>query len=76
MSLRQQITPDALLGRMNAVFQVVFMGAVSLGAAAAAVVGELASPRAAAWVGAAGMALHWIVLYIARRSLQSESTED
>jgi hypothetical protein len=70
MSLRQQITPDALLGRMNAVFQFVFMGAVALGAASAAVVGELASPRAAAWVGAVGIALHWIVLFTARRSLR------
>jgi MFS family permease len=70
MSLRQQITPDALLGRMNAVFQFVFMGAVALGAASAAVVGELASPRTAAWVGAVGIALHWIMLFTARRSLR------
>ncbi|MFB9660390.1 MFS transporter [Glycomyces mayteni] len=69
MSLRQQLTPDALLGRMNAAFRFAFMGAVALGASAAAVVGEFASPRAAIAVGAAGMAVQWTITFAARRSL-------
>jgi MFS family permease len=73
MSLRQQVTPDALLGRMNAVFQFVFMGAVALGAGAAGLIGELASPRAAVWVGAAGIALQWTVLFAARRAVAADA---
>ncbi|GAA2263746.1 MFS transporter [Glycomyces scopariae] len=67
ISLRQQVTPDALLGRMNSVFRFLLMGAVAIGAAAAATVGELASPGTAMWVGAAGMALQWTILFAARR---------
>jgi MFS family permease len=73
MSLRQQVTPDALLGRMNAVFQFVFMGAVAIGAGAAGLIGELASPRAAVWVGAAGVALHWTVVFAARRAIAADA---
>ncbi|MEU6249457.1 MFS transporter [Glycomyces sp. NPDC047010] len=69
MSLRQQLTPDALLGRMNAAFRFAFMGAVALGASAAALIGELASPRTAIAVGAAGMAVQWTITFAARRSL-------
>jgi MFS family permease len=68
MSLRQQATPDHLLGRMNAVFRFVLMGAVALGATAAALIGELGSPKAAIWVGAAGIAIQWIPLFTARET--------
>ncbi|GAA1681238.1 MFS transporter [Glycomyces endophyticus] len=66
VSLRQQLTPDPLLGRMNAVFRFLLMGAVALGATAAAVIGELASPQAAMWCGAVGMALQWTILFASR----------
>ncbi|MEU5870947.1 MFS transporter [Glycomyces sp. NPDC047369] len=69
MSLRQQLTPDALLGRMNAAFRFAFMGAVAVGATAAALIGELASPRTAIAAGAVGMAVQWTVVFAARRSL-------
>lgn len=74
VSLRQQVTPDPLLGRMNSVFRFALLGAVALGAAAAATIGELASPRAAMWCGAAGMALQWTILYTARHALQHPTT--
>ncbi|MEU6860890.1 MFS transporter [Glycomyces sp. NPDC046736] len=73
VSLRQQVTPDELLGRMTAVFQFVFMGAVALGAVAAALIGEFASPRTAIAVGAIGMALQWLILFAARRSLSEHA---
>jgi len=67
VSLRQQETPEALLGRMNAVFRFVFMGAVTLGAAVAGLIGELVSPGAALWLGAVGMATQWTIMFAARR---------
>lgn len=69
VSLRQQATPDHLLGRMNAVFRFVLMGAVAVGAAVSGLIGELASPRTAMWVAALGMATQWVILFAARRSL-------
>lgn len=70
VSLRQQATPDELLGRMNAVFRFVLMGAVAAGAAVSGLVGEVASPRTAMWAAAAGMASQWVILFAARRSLR------
>lgn len=60
VTLRQRRTPDALLGRMNATFRFVLMGALTLGAALAGVLGEVASVRAALWVGGGVLALVWL----------------
>ncbi|RIQ32486.1 MFS transporter [Jiangella rhizosphaerae] len=50
VSLRQRITPDELLGRVNATMRVLIMGAFPLGGLAGGVLGELAGPRATLWV--------------------------
>lgn len=60
VSFRQRVTPDHLLGRMNATFRFLLTGALAVGAAAAGLLGELAGPRAALWAGAAGLALVWV----------------
>jgi MFS family permease len=60
VSFRQSVTPDRLLGRMNASFRFLLMGALAIGAAAAGVIGEAVSPRAALAAGAAAIALVWI----------------
>jgi MFS family permease len=53
VSLRQRITPDHLLGRMNAGYRLLAWGTMPLGAALGGVVGELVSVRAVFWVATA-----------------------
>ncbi|EPH41180.1 MFS transporter [Streptomyces aurantiacus] len=52
VSLRQRLTPDALLGRMNATFRFLLTGALAVGSALAGLIGELAGVRVAVWAGA------------------------
>ncbi|RJL32527.1 MFS transporter [Bailinhaonella thermotolerans] len=59
VSLRQRVTPDEMLGRMNGVFRFVFTGAVALGAALGGLLGEVSGPRAALWAGALCLAVSW-----------------
>lgn len=63
VSLRQHVTPDALLGRMNATFRFLLTGAIAVGAALAGLLGEYAGPRTALWIGAAGVALTWLPVF-------------
>ncbi|MFI1394663.1 MFS transporter [Streptomyces sp. NPDC020681] len=51
VSLRQRLTPDPLLGRMNATFRFMLTGALAVGSAAAGVIGEFAGVHTALWVG-------------------------
>jgi hypothetical protein len=60
ISFRQQVTPDALLGRVNASVRVLLIGAVTVGSALSGVLGELAGPRAPLWAAAAALALVWL----------------
>jgi predicted MFS family arabinose efflux permease len=60
VSFRQSVTPDRLLGRMNASFRFLLTGALAIGAAAAGVIGQAVSPRAALAAGAAAIALGWV----------------
>jgi MFS family permease len=64
VSFRQRCTPDGLLGRMNATMRFVLTGALAIGSALAGAIGEFAGARAALWVGAAGLAVVWIPLYL------------
>ncbi|MBH5333507.1 MFS transporter [Streptomyces pactum] len=64
VSLRQRMTPDDLLGRMNATFRFVLTGAMAIGAAAAGVVGELATVRTALWVGGTVMSLAFLPVFL------------
>ncbi|PGH44648.1 Predicted arabinose efflux permease, MFS family [Micromonospora sediminicola] len=69
VSLRQRVTPDRLLGRMNATFRFLLTGAIAVGAGLAGLLGQYAGPRAPLWVGAAGAALTWLPLYLTRKRL-------
>ncbi|MEO3931008.1 hypothetical protein ABGB07_45290 [Micromonosporaceae bacterium B7E4] len=60
MSFRQHVTPPRLLGRVNGTLRVMFSGALTVGAAVAAVVGDLSGPRTATWVACAALALVWV----------------
>jgi MFS family permease len=60
VSFRQSVTPDRLLGRMTASFRFLLTGALAVGAAAAGLIGEAVSPRAALTAGAAAFALVWV----------------
>lgn len=64
VSLRQRMTPDGLLGRMNATFRFLLTGSVTLGAAGAGALGELASLRAALWAGACCLTVAWVPLVL------------
>ncbi|MFB4266395.1 MFS transporter [Nonomuraea sp. GTA35] len=60
ISLRQRVTPDAMLGRMTATMRLLLTGALGAGGLLAAAVGELWGTGPALALGAAVMALSWL----------------
>ena len=54
VSFRQGITPDSLLGRMNATMRFVVWGTTPLGALLGGVLGQAFGPRTALWVAGVG----------------------
>lgn len=75
VSFRQQITPDALLGRVTATFRFLLTGALAVGAAGAGVAGEVWGPRAALVVGACALACVWIPVVLSPLRNTRELTE-
>ncbi|MFG1679699.1 MFS transporter [Nonomuraea sp. NPDC049269] len=73
VSLRQRMTPDGLLGRMNATFRFLLTGALAVGAAVAGLIGELTTVRVTLWVGAVLLAIAFLPVFLsplrARREL-------
>lgn len=63
VTLRQHLTPDPLLGRMNATFRFLLTGALAVGAVLAGAIGELAGVRAALWTGAVCMACAFLPVF-------------
>ncbi|MEV0505505.1 MFS transporter, partial [Streptomyces spectabilis] len=63
VTLRQQLTPDPLLGRMNATFRFLLTGALAVGSVLAGVIGELAGVRVAVWAGAVCMACAFLPVF-------------
>ncbi|MET7300019.1 hypothetical protein [Embleya sp. NPDC005575] len=63
VSLRQRLTPDALLGRMNATFRCLLTGASAIGAVAAALIGQYAGVHTAMWVGGVCLSLGFLPVY-------------
>ncbi|MEW2529613.1 MFS transporter [Streptomyces sp. NPDC047071] len=63
VTLRQHLTPDPLLGRMNATFRFLLTGALAVGAALAGVIGELAGVRVAVWTGAVCLACAFLPVF-------------
>ncbi|MCT2590583.1 MFS transporter [Streptomyces sp. N2-109] len=71
VSLRQRMTPDGLLGRMNATFRFLLTGALAVGSGLAGLLGAYVSVRAALWAGGICLALVWLpVLLSPLRSLR------
>lgn len=64
VSFRQRSTPDHLLGRMNATMRFVLTGALAVGSALAGLLGEVYSVRTVLWVGAVGLALVWVPIFL------------
>ncbi|MET9652032.1 MFS transporter [Streptomyces sp. NPDC006460] len=79
VSLRQRMTPDPLLGRMNATFRFLLTGALAIGAAASGLLGELVGVRPTLWVGGALLATAFLPVFLSpvrtRRELPEERTE-
>ncbi len=63
VSIRQAVTPDRLLGRMNASYRTLVYGAIPFGALAGGLLGELIGLRATLAVAAIGLLLAplWII---------------
>jgi predicted MFS family arabinose efflux permease len=62
-TLRQSVTPGAMLGRVSSVFLTVNAGARPVGAALGAVVGATFGEAACLWLAAAGFALQAAVIF-------------
>ncbi|TQF01191.1 MFS transporter [Kitasatospora acidiphila] len=60
VSFRQAVTPDHMLGRMNATMRFVLTGALCVGSALAGLLGTVLGVRAALWAAAVGLALVWV----------------
>jgi MFS family permease len=71
VGLRQAITPDRMLGRMNATMRLIVWGTIPIGALIGGVLGTLAGLQAALWVSAIGASLSFLpVLLSPVRSLR------
>ncbi|MEU9994289.1 MFS transporter [Streptomyces sp. NPDC050848] len=79
VSLRQRMTPDALLGRMNATFRFLLTGALAVGAAVSGLLGELVGVHVTLWVGGALLATAFLPVFLSpvrtRRALPAEAAE-
>ncbi|MFJ3219114.1 MFS transporter [Kitasatospora sp. NPDC086801] len=79
VSLRQRMTPDALLGRMNATFRFLLTGALAIGSALSGLLGELVGLRATLWFGGAVLAVAFLPVFLSpirtRRRLPDAETE-
>ncbi|MEV4113091.1 MFS transporter [Nonomuraea sp. NPDC049695] len=64
VSLRQRVTPDAMLGRMTATMRLLLMGAVGVGGLLAGGLGELWGVRSALWLGTLIMSVSWIPILL------------
>ncbi|MFD5085888.1 MFS transporter [Kitasatospora sp. NPDC058201] len=80
VSLRQRMTPDPLLGRMNATFRFLLTGAMAVGSALAGVFGELVGLHATLWLGGALLSLSFLPVFLSpvrtRRALPDASSPD
>lgn len=63
VSIRQHLTPDRLLGRMNATFRFLLTGALAVGAAVSGVLGQLVGVRATVAAGAVMLAVAFLPVF-------------
>jgi MFS family permease len=72
VSLRQSITPERLQGRMNSVMRFIVWGVIPLGTLAGGVIASVFGLRAAIWIGAVGLALAFLPVFLSPvRSLRT-----
>lgn len=64
LSLRQAIAPPHLLGRVNATMRVIGAGMAPVGALIGGVLGTLIGLRAAILIGAIGMQIGFLILFL------------
>ncbi|WP_433133315.1 MFS transporter [Micromonospora sp. CA-240977] len=77
VSLRQGLTPDVLLGRMNATFRFLLTGALTIGAVLAGMLGQFVSVHTALVVGAVANAVTWLPVFCSPlRTLDRPPTVD
>ncbi|MCC3767418.1 MFS transporter [Streptomyces sp. UNOC14_S4] len=80
VSLRQRMTPDSLLGRMNATFRFLLTGALAVGAAISGVIGELTTVHTTLWVGAAFVSTAFLPVFLSpvrrRRELPQQQPQE
>lgn len=71
VGLRQAITPDRMLGRMNATMRLIVWGTIPIGALIGGILGTVVGLQAALWVSAIGASLSFLpVLLSPVRSLR------
>ena len=71
VGLRQAITPDRMLGRMNATMRLIVWGTIPIGALLGGALGTLVGLQTALWVSAVGASLSFLpVLFSPVRSLR------
>lgn len=76
VSLRQRMTSQSLLGRMNATFRFLLTGALAIGSAISGVIGELTTVHITLWVGGAFLATAFLPVFLSpvrtRRELPAQ----
>ena len=63
VGLRQAITPDRMLGRMNATMRLIVWGTIPIGAMVGGLLGTLIGLQAALWVSATGAFLSFLPVF-------------
>jgi predicted MFS family arabinose efflux permease len=70
VSLRQAITPERMLGRMNATMRFIVWGTIPIGAMAGGLLGGLIGLQTTIWVGAIGSFIGFLPVFFSQvRSL-------
>ncbi|MBC3842194.1 MFS transporter [Streptacidiphilus sp. 4-A2] len=75
VSIRQRMTADVLLGRMNATFRFVLTGALAVGAAVSGVLAELTNVQTTLWVGGAFMSTAFLFVFFSPVRIRRELPE-
>jgi MFS family permease len=77
VSLRQSLTPERLLGRMNATMRTLAWGPLPLGGAVAGLLGQVIGVRPTMWLAAVGTTVAFVPVYLSPlRSLREPTTMD
>jgi MFS family permease len=63
VSFRQRLTPDRMLGRMNATVRFIVYGAYAVGALLSGALGQVLGARATLWIAAAGICTAFLPVF-------------